>query len=200
MATRKHDLFADLPPAWPGGLVYHEDFIAPAEEARLLGSIAELPLTEAQYKAYTARRRTVSFGSSYDFDANRLNAEAPIPPFLHPLRDRAADWLGVAPDRIAHALVTEYRPGTPLGWHRDVPQFAEILGISLGTACRMRFRPYPPRPNPRDGVFAVTLAPRSAYIMRGDARWRWQHSVPPTPGLRFSITFRTAVTSPAAGA
>lgn len=193
MTASNDDLFADLSPAWPDGLFYRDDFISPAEERALLASIATLPLAEARYKAYTARRRTASFGASYDFGANRLDPAAPIPTFLHPLRDRAAAWLGVTPGRIGHALVTEYRPGTPLGWHRDVPQFAEIVGISLGTACRMRFRPYPPRANPRDGVFAVTLAPRSAYILRGDVRWRWQHSVPPTPGLRHSITFRTGV-------
>ena len=55
---------------------------------------------------------------------------------------------------------------------------------------RMRFRPYPPR-NDRKSVLSLELAPRSAYILRGDARWRWQHSIPATKALRYSITFRT---------
>ena len=186
------DLFDSRPP-WPDGLAYQDAFVTEAEEAALLAWIHGLPLAEAQYRQYTARRRTVSFGSSYDFATNRLEAADPIPEFLDPWRGRAAAWLGVKPERITHALVTEYRPGTPLGWHRDVPQFAEIVGISLSTACRMRFRPYPPRANAREGVFALELQPRSAYIMQRDVRWRWQHSVPPTPGLRYSITFRTGV-------
>lgn len=32
---------------------------------------------------------------------------------------------------------------------------------------------------------------RSAYAMRGAARWKWQHAISPTKELRYSITFRT---------
>jgi len=88
-----------------------------------------------------------------------------------------------------HALVTEYRPGTPLGWHRDVPDFAVVVGVSLGTPCRMRFRAYPPwRGQP---ACVLEFAPRSMCVPAGAVRWKWQHGVPPTPGLRDSITFRT---------
>ena len=86
-------------------------------------------------------------------------------------------------------LINEYRIGTPLGWHRDSPEFNLVAGVSLGAACRMRFRPFPPR---RGGpVLSLDLAPRSAYQLCGDVRWRWQHSVPATKALRYSITFRT---------
>jgi len=30
-------------------------------------------------------------------------------------------------------------------------------------------------------------------VLRDDARWKWQHSIAPTPQLRYSITFRTRV-------
>jgi len=40
-------------------------------------------------------------------------------------------------------------------------------------------------------VFAIGLAPRSAYVMQGDIRWRWQQHIPPTKELRYSITLRT---------
>ena len=92
------------------------------------------------------------------------------------------------------ALVAEYTPGTPLGWHRDVPDFELIVGISLAGTARIRFRPYPWKPERRKEVFALELEPRSAYILRDEARWGWQHSVPPTKELRYSITFRTART------
>jgi alkylated DNA repair dioxygenase AlkB len=186
------DLF-DGDAALPEGLVYRPELISEEEERALLREVAALPLHEAQYKEYTARRRIVSYGSSYDFSANVLNAEAPIPAFLLPLRERIAAWVQMPPARFGQALVTEYRPGTSLGWHRDVPQFGIIVGVSLGTACRMRFRPYPHVAHRRSEVFALDLAPRSAYVLRGDIRWRWQHSIPPTPALRYSITFRTGV-------
>ena len=37
----------------------------------------------------------------------------------------------------------------------------------------------------------IDLEPRSAYLMRGAARWQWQHALSPTRELRYSITFRT---------
>jgi alkylated DNA repair dioxygenase AlkB len=175
--------------ALPSGLVLREAFITRDEEAALLEGIGTLDLREAQYKEFTARRRVASFGSGYDFDANELVPAPNIAPFLLALRDKVAAWVGVAPGDFGYALVSEYRPGTPLGWHRDVPQFEKVAGVSLGTAARMRFRPYPPRKG--DAILALELQPRSAYILQDDVRWKWQHSVPPTPGLRYSITFRT---------
>jgi alkylated DNA repair dioxygenase AlkB len=92
---------------------------------------------------------------------------------------------------FTQALVTEYRPGTELGWHRDVPNFEVIVGVSLAGSCRMRLRPYPPVKGDRKSVLALELEPRSAYSLQGDARWKWQHSISPTAMLRYSITFRT---------
>jgi alkylated DNA repair dioxygenase AlkB len=159
------------------------------EERTLLEAIAALPLQEAKYKDYTAKRRAASYGFEYDFNYNTVHPAAPIPAFLDPVRARVAAWLGVAPGDIRHALVAEYRPGTALGWHRDVPNFELVCGVSLAAAARMRFRPFPPGKDKK--VLSLELAARSAYILRGDARWRWQHSIPPTKALRYSITFRT---------
>ncbi len=177
--------------ALPPGLTYRPAFINGDEERALLESIRVLPLREAQYRQYTARRRTVNYGLSYDFQHLRAEAAPPIPEFLAPLRIRAADWVGISPERFVQALVAEYRPGTPLGWHRDVPDFELVVGISLGGTARIRFRPYPWSPDRKKDVFALELEPRSAYILRDEARWGWQHSIPPTKVLRYSVTFRT---------
>ena len=40
-------------------------------------------------------------------------------------------------------------------------------------------------------VYELELEPRSAYVLGGAARSAWQHSIPPTKDLRYSITFRT---------
>jgi alkylated DNA repair dioxygenase AlkB len=186
------DLFdASLP--LPEGLVYADGFLSTDEEDALLGAFATLDFTEARYKAWTARRRVVSYGSRYDFGDNELLDAPPLPPFLMPLRERVAAWVGVAAGDFTDALIAQYPPGTQLGWHRDVPQFERVAGLSLAGRCRMRFRPYPPRADKREGVFALTLEPRSAYVLQRDVRWRWQHMIPPTPELRYSITFRTRV-------
>ena len=190
------DLFdADDDPAsalaLPEGGQYRDDFITAEEEAELLATIGALTLHEARYKAWTAKRRVAHYGTSYDFDANRLLPSEEVPEWLGPLRARAAAWVGLPALDFASALIAEYRPGTPLGWHRDVPDFEVVVGVSLGSACRMRLRRYPPVAPKKADVLSVDLQPRSAYVLRGPARWDWQHSIAPTPALRWSITFRT---------
>ena len=135
----------------------------------------------------------MSYGGRYDYSRNTLDAAPPIPEFLMPLREKAARWAGVRADDFVHGLINEYQPGTPLGWHRDVPEFEVIVGVSLGGHARMRLRPYRPgEKQKREDVIVLELEPRSAYVMRGHARWGWQHCVSPTKELRYSITFRTA--------
>lgn len=185
---RQNELFE--PAGYPSGLRYRADFLSAAEEAALLDAIRELPLEEADYKGWKAKRRVVSYGGRYDFDSNALRPADPIPEFLLPLRARVAAEAGLQEDALVQALVAEYRPGVQLGWHRDVPSFEDVVGVSLLGFARMRFRPYPPSGRRRT-VFALELAPRSLYVLRDDARWRWQHAVSPTKALRYSITFRT---------
>ncbi|HEX2540072.1 MAG TPA: alpha-ketoglutarate-dependent dioxygenase AlkB [Caldimonas sp.] len=189
-------LFGELPenagPALPDGWAYRPEFIDTAEEAALLEMIATLPLQEARYKGYTARRRVAGFGLSYDSDAQRPRAAPDMPIEFAALRERAAAWIEVAADALTSVLVAEYRPGVPLGWHRDAPVFETVVGISLAGTARMRFRRYPPLQPKKADVLSLELAPRSAYVLRAEARWGWQHSVAPTPQLRYSITFRTA--------
>ncbi len=180
----------DEPAALPNGLLLAPDFIDPLEERELLRRVRALPMHEARFKQFTARRRVASFGGSYDFETNALGPAPPIPAWLEPLRAKAAAWLAVPPAELTHAMVSEYRPGTPLGWHRDVPQFELVFGVSLAGPARMRFRPWPPRRGAP--TYDLDLAPRAAYVLRGEVRWRWQHAIAPTPALRYSITFRTA--------
>jgi alkylated DNA repair dioxygenase AlkB len=188
MSVSSEDLFG-ASPTWPQGLRYVEGFLSLDDEQRLLEELSHVPTTEAQYLQYTARRRVASFGKSYDFAQRRLLDAPPLPDFLIELRRRVAAWLQVPADHFAHALINEYRPGTPLGWHRDAMNFELVAGVSLASACRLRFRPYPHRRNAR--TFLLEVQPRSLYTMHGDARWKWQHSVSPTRSQRWSITFRT---------
>ena len=190
-AEKQVDLFAAAP-ALPQGMIYEEEFLTGNEEAALIELASSLPLKEMNYRGYTARRRVVSYGGKYDFQARQLEAAAPLPPQLEPLRAKVAAWLGVAPETFTQALVAEYREGTPLGWHRDVPDFEDVIGVSLLGEAVMRFRPYPPREPKKAGVIKLIVQPRSIYLLRGPARWAWQHGVAPTRTLRYSITFRTA--------
>ena len=182
--------------AFPPGMRFEPDWLGVDEEAALIEAIRALPLREAQYKQYTARRRVASFGGKFDYDNNRLLPAPPIPPAFEPFRARVARWLGVAPALFSQMLVAEYAPGTPLGWHRDVPDFESIVGVSLLGQGEMRFRPWPPTAGRPADLRSLQLPPRSAYVLEGPARWQWQHSIVPTKALRYSISLRTARGSP----
>ena len=61
------------------GFLYEPEFIDRAEEAELVRLIQSLPLEEARYREFTARRRIVSFGASYDFSSRELRVAGAIP-------------------------------------------------------------------------------------------------------------------------
>src|SRR5688572_16509599 len=179
----------------PHGLIYEPEFLAPAEQAGLLAEIRKLPFREARFQQYTARGRVVRYGegdypASYGAAAEEANPRRPFPDFLVPVRRKVTRWLGMDEPAFAHALVTEYRPGTPTGWHSHAPHLETIVGLSLAGAVRMRVRPYAAK-NDRKAAIELKLAPGSAYAMRGDIRWKWQHHIPPAKALRYSITLRT---------
>jgi alkylated DNA repair dioxygenase AlkB len=173
------------------GLDYQTDFLSCSEERALLEIFGTLAFKEAEYRQWRARRRSVGYGGKYDFTANELLPAEPVPQFLFALRARSAAWAGIAASKFNHAIIAEYRPGTQLGWHRDVHHFESVVGVSLAGRARMRFRRYPPSPGNRKAALALDLEPRSIYAMRGCARWEWQHAISATKALRFSVTFRT---------
>lgn len=171
----------------PEGFIYEPEFLSRSDEAELLAVLSKLEFEPFEFHGYLAKRRIVAYGWEYDFSTRKASTAKSLPEFLLPVRERAAGFAGLTPEAIVEAVVTEYPPGAPIGWHRDVPQFESILGISLGSACRMRLKPYKTEGNP----VSIVLEPRSLYIMRGPARWKFQHSIAAVEKLRYSITFRT---------
>jgi alkylated DNA repair protein (DNA oxidative demethylase) len=182
------NLFEPAGPLGPAGLAYAPGFVGTEEESRLAGLIAGLPFTPFEFHGFTGNRRTVSFGLHYAFDGSGLREAEPIPDWLLPLRARAAAWVGREPEAFVHALVIEYAPGAGIGWHRDRPVFGDVIGISLLAPAPLRFRR-------RVGTgwerFTLTAEPRSAYLLRGEARHEWEHSIPQLETLRYSVTLRT---------
>jgi alkylated DNA repair dioxygenase AlkB len=176
------------PSTLPEGFVYRPGLISRVEESELIARFAALPFREFEFHGYLGKRRTVSFGLHYDFGHMKVHETAPVPQFLWPLRNKAAAFAGIAEAALQHALVTEYAPGAPIGWHRDRPVFGDVIGVSFASSCRFRFRR-------KRGSFweraEVRLEPRSAYLLRGPARIEWEHSIPPAEALRYSVTFRT---------
>ena len=179
--------FAD-PAEWPQGFLYQSNFLTETEEAGLLRTIEDLEFGAYDFRGYIAKRRVVAYGEGYESGTRRMAISAAvIPEFLRAIRDRAAVVAGLPADEIVQTLVTEYSVGTPIGWHRDSPQFGTIIGISLRSAARLRLKPY----QGEGKIISVLLEPRSIYVMSGAARWNFQHSIPAVKELRYSITLRS---------
>jgi alkylated DNA repair dioxygenase AlkB len=172
----------------PEGFRYRKNIITVEEEMELVRHIQTLPLKEFEFHGYFGKRRTISFGWHYDFAGASLNEAQTIPDFLLPLLHNAAEFAGLKSGDFPHVLVTEYSPGTPIGWHRDKNVFDDVVGISLLSRCSFRFRRKIETAWERH---TVLLEPRSIYLLRGPARTEWEHSIPPVDELRYSITFRS---------
>jgi alkylated DNA repair dioxygenase AlkB len=134
------------------------------------------------------------------------------------VRALAASFADLEPAALQHVLVTEYRPGAGIGWHRDKAVFGQVVGISLLAKCVLRFRrkktvsdrdpvnlDTPPvergRSTPKAASkrvkakqqwerVSVLVEPRSAYLLSGPARMVWEHSISRVEEHRYSITFR----------
>jgi 2-oxoglutarate-Fe(II)-dependent oxygenase superfamily protein len=179
----------------PNGFHHRDHFITSDDEARLAGEIGRLEFSTFAMRGVAARRRVKFFGASYGAEAA---VAPPLPAFLLPLRDAVAAWAGVDAHAFAMSLINEYRPGAPIGWHRDAPQYGIVAGISLLSSCRMKFRPYIGRHadasaehRRRTVTHTITLERRSAYLMTGESRNAYEHHIPAVQTLRYSITFRT---------
>ena len=169
------------------GLAYRETLIGEAEERALIGRLEELDLAPFRFHGWLGNRRTQSFGWRYDFDDASFTRAEPLPDWLHPLRQKAADFAGLQPDDFVHVLLARYDPGAGIGWHRDRDVFDQVVGVSLSSAATLRFRR---RTGNGFDRAKVELERRSAYLLSGESRWEWEHRITPGDELRFSITFR----------
>jgi alkylated DNA repair dioxygenase AlkB len=187
IASKKQLSLLDPGPTLPEGFRYQPDLVTVADEEELLEHIRRLPLKEFEFQGFVGKRRTTSFGWRYDFNERALRSAEPIPPFLLRLREAAARFAGLAPEQLQQALVIEYDAGASIGWHRDKAVFGDVIGISLLSPCRFRFRR---KAGTRWERASLTAEPRSAYLLRGPSRTEWEHSIPAVDALRYSVTFR----------
>ena len=184
--TRQGSMLDPLPAV--EGLRFQPEFITGDDELDLLNRIRSLEFHEMKMRGVVAKRRVIHYGVNYSFETFRATPGPPIPEFLLGRRERAAAFAGVSSEDLAEALITEYSPGAAIGWHRDAHPFDIVIGISLLSACRFRFR----RGKVRAWETQELLLPScSAYVLTGPARTEWEHSIPPVKEPRYSITFRT---------
>ena len=186
------DLFGDAE-ASPEGLRYQPGIVTPEEEADLARRLDDLPFAPFDFHGHLANRQIVGFGLRYDYARRAVVEAEPLPAWLTPLRDRVGAFAGQPAAAFVQVLINRYDPGAGIGWHRDKPQFGEVVGVSLLAPCIFRFRRKAGAGWDRE---SRTVEARSAYLLAGPARWQWEHSIPPLPERRYSITLRTLAAAP----
>jgi DNA oxidative demethylase len=185
--TKQGELFGINDPVVPG-LLLVRDAVTPAEEAELAARIDAAPLKPFEFGQWRGKRLTTHYGRAYDFARGRLDEAPPLPDWLLALREKLAPLAGLEAEALQAALLIRYDPGAGIGWHRDRPQYGEVLGLSLGADCTMRLR------RRTEGGFErrkLELPDRSLYRLSGEVRGDWEHSIAPMANRRWSITFRT---------
>jgi alkylated DNA repair dioxygenase AlkB len=185
----------ESPAPQPEGLRYAADFVSLDTEQRLISGIRNLPLQPFQFGQFEGKRRVASFGFRYDYALRQLQRSEPIPAWLNDIVAKV-ETFGAPATRIRQVLCTEYNFGVGIGWHRDKPHFERIFGLSLGSACKFRFRKSAGKSWDR---FTFDAEPRSLYMMSGASRQIWEHSIPAVESPRYSITFRTMSNTPGPG-
>ena len=172
----------------PAGLSYQPDVLSADEERAVLEELDRLEFDEIRMHGVAAKRTAKHLGFEYDYEHRGLVADAePMPHWLQPVREKAALLAGVRPEQLVEVLVQRSPEGAQIGWHRDAPMFGTIVGISLLSSARMRFR----LATDKRQTAELELQPRSGYVLADEARTKWQHHLPPVKSLRYSITFRT---------
>jgi len=184
---KQGELFGVNAPGVPG-LVFVPEAVTAAEEIELSAQIDRSPLKPFEFGQWRGKRLTAHYGRAYDFSRGRLDEAPPLPDWLLALRDKLAPQAGMDPDAFQAALLIRYDPGAGIGWHRDRPQYGEVLGLSLGADCTMRLRR---RTEAGFERRSLPLPARSLYRLSGEVRWEWEHSIVPLDATRWSVTFRT---------
>ena len=183
-------LFA-FEPVLPAGFRYFPDFLDEKEEGQMLLALQTIDVRPMIFQGYQAKRKTKSFGYDYHFDSRRLEKGLPVPESLIPLVDKVSAKLSIESKEFAELLVTEYPAGSVINWHRDAAPFHLIAGISLLSDCTLRFRPHDKLKQGRRAVLSFPVQRRSLYVLDGESRTDWQHSISPVGSTRYSITLRT---------
>ena len=173
---------------YPPGFEYLPDWITQAEEEELLRHIYTLSFQPVRMHGVVAKRQVVHFGWDYGYETWQIQPASPLPPWLALFRTRASSLMKREPEAIEQALVSQYPVGAG-SWHRDAPMFGSVVvGFSLLGTCRMRFQR---NQNGQREVAECLLKPRLAYVLCDAFRFIWQHCIPPTKQLRYSVTFQT---------
>lgn len=101
-------------------------------------------------------------------------------------------------EKFNQCIVNEYHQSQGIGWHIDASVFGDIICcFTVGGATDVYFRK-------GDQRESIIVEPRSLYIMSGESREEWEHSIPKRKTIsdgrkretRWSFTYRHMKVTP----
>ena len=149
-------------------------------------------------------RRVQHHGWRYDYRARTVARDfylGPLPSWLVDIAEKLKTVTGLFDRTPDQAIVNEYEPGQGIAMHVDRQCFGPAVAtISLCDEWRMDMKPV--SVGSRENTVHIPLAPGSALVMTGDARYRWMHGIAKRKReregagwrprrRRVSLTFRT---------
>jgi alkylated DNA repair dioxygenase AlkB len=172
------------------GLTYIPAFITGNTHDELVAAI------DANPWGTELTRRVQQYGHSYAYRSREVRYLGPLPLWAAAIAERLLE-AGIGDRACGQLIVNEYNPGRGISSHVDSLDFGEpIVSISLLSPCIMEFTHHTKQKIP------ILLEPRSALILKGPARYEWQHAIPNRKTdewqgqrlprqRRLSMTFRT---------
>lgn len=171
------------------GFSYCADIIDCDYETELIQWLESLDMWVG-VSACAKARKVIHFGEPYLYKTNSKIAAQPMPQEFEQL------IAIIGCDKLLSCIVNRYEPGQGIAPHiDDIYKFGEIIWcFTIGSGTQIIFE--------RDTAISVYAERRSLYVMAGECRSQWQHSIPARKsdivdgkkikrGIRYSLTFRT---------
>lgn len=174
------------------GLYYIKNYLNQLEINTIMNKIQSEIKFESISKA-TNSRQVSHFGYYYSYDRSGVTPADPIPDYLNDLVDinRINNICGenVICNSFDQLIINQYKPQQQIAPHIDhTTQFGPIIAcITVGKSVPIIF-------SLESVKKIINVETGSMYIMTGDSRYLWKHSLKNTSdGNRYSLTYRTIV-------
>lgn len=173
------------------GLYYIKNYLSMYEINNIKNfindSIELKPISANNYS-----RRVAHFGYFYSYDRTGLKEAPAIPNILQELANNKYINKLLDADIVPQfdqLIINEYQKNQQIAYHTDHKTlFGPVIAcITIGQVVPIYFKN-------GDQEIKLNIEEGSMYIMTGDARYIWQHSLKNNcAGVRYSLTYRTVV-------
>ena len=165
------------------GLYYFEDYVSGiCDPSQLLTNV--LAAVDLKPIGSAKSRRVAHYGRSYSYSNGKLGDAPVIPDLLDGLANDVDITAEITFDQL---IVNEYKNGHAIAPHIDSRLFGPVIAcISLGAPTKVVFERGCEKKT-------IDIATGSMYVMTGDARYLWTHSIRHSGAPRCSLTYRTVI-------